>query len=88
MVTLRKMDSLFQELGYKLDRAGDCYGTSTNMTGPRAGTTFPEITTGLKEMDSGLSAFHFQARRDHNYRRMQELRMKVFAIVKGRIFTA
>jgi hypothetical protein len=52
------------------------------MTGPRAGESYPCVTTGVSETDTGLSAFHVHARRDANFDKLQEMRLsgKLFAV--------
>lgn len=81
-VTIREMGARFAALGYRLDRSLDCRSLSQWMTGPRAGTSHPVCSTGLKEADTGLSAFNVNARRDDNFRAMQELRSEVFAVTR------
>ena len=57
------------------------------MTGPRAGQTYPSLSTGIKEADTGRSAFHVDARRDTKFRTLQELRFEVglYTVLKGAI---
>lgn len=61
-------------LGYRLDRELDCLSTTTWMSGPREGKSYPVITTGITEIDTGLSFAHVKARRDDNFRALQKLR--------------
>jgi hypothetical protein len=69
----------FAALGYRIDRSMDCHSVSRYAMGPRAGQTYPACTTGIREADTGRSAFHFEARRDAAFTRMQALRQEVFA---------
>lgn len=85
ILTVRAMGERFKALGYKLERSMDCAGNSRYMTGEHAGRSYPCITTSVKEIDSGMSAFHYQARRDANFKAMQALRGEVCAIVRGRL---
>lgn len=82
-LTVAAMTAEFAALGYAVDRTMDCHCVARYMTGPRAGQTHPCTTTGLREADTGRSAFHFEARRDAAFERMQALRMEVFAITRN-----
>lgn len=75
----------FAALGYTLDRSMDCRGLARYMSGPHAGAAYMCCTTGLKETDSGLSAFNVDARRDDNFREMQNLRQQIYAVSRGAI---
>ena len=65
----------------------DCRGTSRYLTGEFAGLSYPVNTTGVKESDTGLSAFNVNARRDANFKELQRLRFEeeLYAVVRGRI---
>ncbi|HEX7854997.1 MAG TPA: hypothetical protein VF503_15010 [Sphingobium sp.] len=84
---LRDMKKALLAIGYSLDRSQDCRGTARWMTGDRAGKSYPCITTGTREADTGLSAFNCAVRRDQNFARLQEMRTSgnFFAISKGGI---
>lgn len=86
-VTLREIKRQLRDLGYALDRTLDCRSTAQIMTGPRAGKTYPTLSTGIKEADTGRSAFHGEARRDARFRAMQALRFEVglYAVLGGAI---
>ena len=86
-VTVAEMARRFEALGYRLNRSLDCFGRSRYMTGEHAGRSFPEITTGLTEIKTGRSAFHFESTRDDSFRAMMELRRNIFAVTRGAIFT-
>ncbi|GHE75994.1 hypothetical protein GCM10019059_39180 [Camelimonas fluminis] len=82
MLSPRAIDAEFRKLGYRLDRSLDCRSTSRYLY---SGRTYPCCTTGVREADTGLSAFNCDARRDANFRAMQELRGSVFAVSRGAI---
>lgn len=87
-VTVAQLAGEFLALGYRIDRTADCHCRARTMTGPRAGTSFACCTTGLREADTGRSAWHFEARRDAAFKRMQALRLEVFATLRnGAILT-
>lgn len=58
-VPLGEIKRQLRDLGYTLDRRRDCSSTVRIMTGPRAGKTYPGLSTGIKESGTGRSAFHF-----------------------------
>ena len=87
-LSVAAMDAEFRRLGYHLDRSLDCRGTAQYVSGPRAGESYPCVTTGLKEFDTGLSAFNVSARRDARFREVQALRQNVFAVSRGAILEA
>ncbi len=60
---------------------------ATWMTGPRAGISYPSVTTGIREADTGMSAFHVDARRDANFAKLQQMRLsgEYFAVSRGAI---
>lgn len=86
-VTLGDIKRQLSDLGYVLDRRLDCRSTARIMTGPRAGETYPCLSTGIKEADTGRSAFHIEARRDANFRTLQKLRFEVglYTVLGGAI---
>ena len=79
-VTLSEIKRQLRDLGYALDRTLDCRSTAQIMT-------YPTLSTGIKEADTGRSAFHFEARRDANFRTLQKLRFEVglYAVLNGAI---
>lgn len=81
-VTVKEMGLRFAALGYRLDRTMDCRSISRYLV---SGRTYPACSTGLNEAATGRSAFHFESRRDANYRAMQTLRQNVFAVSRGAI---
>lgn len=80
-VTVAQFCDEFAALGYRVDRGRDCVYVGRYMTGPRAGETYPACSTGMREADTGRSAFHFEARRDAAFARMQALRDEIFAVL-------
>lgn len=86
-VTVQAMETALKELGYRLDRSGDCQSNTRWMSGEMEGLTYPAINTSVVQIDSSLSFAHVSARRDENFKKLQELRsnQSLFAVVKGRI---
>ena len=84
-VTVNQMEATLNAIGYTLDRNKDCYSQDRYIAGDRAGESFPAINTGVKEFDTGLSAWNVDARRDNNFKALQELRESLFAVVRGKI---
>ena len=87
LVSLQEMAAEFEAIGYEFDDSMACNCIAKNMTGPGAGESFPCRTLSPREIDTKISAFNIDARRDDNFKRMQALRNEVFAISKGRIVT-
>jgi hypothetical protein len=85
LLSVAEFGARFKVLGYKVDRTMDCRAPARYLTGERAGRSYPNCNTGLKEADTGLSAFHYQARRDDRFDAMQRLRNEVFAVSRGAI---
>lgn len=81
-VTIAEMDRQFRALGYRLDRDRDCYSLARYIDSGRA---YPSISTGAKEIDSGLQYCNADARRDENFRAFQKLRGEIFAVTRGAI---
>lgn len=84
-LSVSAMGARYLALGYRLDRSRDCYSNSRYVSGPFAGQSYPAITTGAKESDTGRSFAHFESRRDENFKAMMDLRQTVFAVTRGRI---
>lgn len=86
-ITVKELEATLRSIGYRLDRDKDCGCNAQYMTGARAGQTYPCITTGVREVDTGLSAFHVDARRDENFVALQQMRMNQshFAVIRGSI---
>lgn len=83
---IQEIAQQLKNLGYKLDRSLDCASMATWKTGERAGASYPVLTTGVKEIDTGRSAFNVQSRRDDNFQKLQALRFaETYAVTRGRI---
>lgn len=85
LLSIAEFGRRFAALGYTVDRSMDCRAPAKYLTGPLAGESYLCCTTGINEADTGLSAFHYQARREDNFRKMQELRNSICAISRGAI---
>jgi len=85
--TLETIGAALRAIGYRLDRSMDCRHIARWMSGPRAGASYPCISTGIKEIDSGRSFAHFESRRDANFHTLQDMRSSgaVFAVTRGHI---
>ena len=83
-VTVAELDRRLGSLGYKRYRITLASGTARNMS---TGNAYPSTTYGLKEIDTGMSAFHFTARRDEKFKALKKLCSKTFAIRRGRMIT-
>ena len=84
-VTLATIEAALMELGYQLDRMLDCRGLARWMSGPRAGKSYPVLTTGITEVSTGLSFAHINAGRGEDFQRLQALRIagEIFAVIRG-----
>ena len=88
-ISFRAISKKLKSIGYKLDRPMDCKSIAMYLTGDFSGCSYPCCTTGIKEIDTGVSAFHFSARRDENFASLQKWRFSgdYFAVTKdGFIF--
>lgn len=75
-------------IGYKVEFDLKSSSTTRIIAGEGEGDTYPAYTLGyIREIDTGMCAFHYQARRDDNFRELQRLRREeeLFAVVRGRI---
>ena len=83
-LSVKQYAARFAELGYTLDRSMDCRSSARYL---ESGRSYPCCSTGLKETDTGISAWHYKdARRDDNFKAMQALRSKIFAVSRNAIF--
>ena len=78
-VTLAELTRLYADLGYWFDDAMACTCNVKYLTGDRAGESYPCKTLYPIEIDTGLSAWNVEARRDLNFNAMQSLRDTHFA---------
>jgi len=87
-VTIKEMKRAVNELGYTFDRYFDAKGICTNLTGKLAGVRFRGCSLSLRQMDNGISPFHYKdARRDKNFEKLQKFRGTLFAVRNGYIYT-
>jgi hypothetical protein len=86
-VPLPVMKDLFRQLGYTIGRE-QVDGMARMMTGPCAGISYAVRTLTVHEADTGMSAFHVDARRDAAFQRMQALRGEVYSLVGHRLIEA
>jgi hypothetical protein len=85
--TIRELSRRLSQLGYKLNRDGDCKGAPRWMTGDAAGSSYPGVSLDVVEADTGIGFANVNARRDSNFKELQRIRYtgELFAIVRGRI---
>ena len=83
-VTLATIEAALMELGYQLDRTLDCRSLARWMSGPRAGKSYPVLTTGITEVSTGLSFANINAGRGEDFQRLQALRFsEIFTVIRG-----
>ena len=84
-VTLATIEAALMELGYQLDRMLDCRSLARWMSGPRAGKSYPALTTGITEVSTGLSFANITAGRGEDFQRLQALRFsgEIFAVLRS-----
>lgn len=68
------------QLGYEIDPDSRCACIAKNMT---TGNTYPNVNWTPREIDTKRSAFHFESRRDANFKSLQELRFWTFVVQRG-----
>ncbi len=78
-VTLAVAATLLATMGYRIDRDRDAKCVARLMNGEREGQTFPCLTTGINEADTGRSFAHIDSRRDDNFRALQQFRSDFFS---------
>ena len=86
-MTVAQIEARLRPLGYRLDRNLDCRSTARILAGPAAGISYPCLTTGIRDIETGASAFHFRGRRDARFKELQAFRLseEAFAVVGGAI---
>jgi hypothetical protein len=86
-VTVAAIKCHLAAIGYRMDRGLDCRSDNRYMTGNYAGQSYPAVNAYVVEADTGLSFANVGARRDANFRRLQEIRFmgELFAVVRGRL---
>jgi hypothetical protein len=84
---VKDLNKTLKNLGYRLDRSEDCKGISRvyPFNPDEEEYSYLCCTTGIKEIDSGMSAFHYQAKRDANFKQLQAMRLsgEYFAVLKN-----
>lgn len=78
-----ELDDMIDRLGYRRDPASRCAGISTYLA---TGRTFQNVNFRVREKDTGMSAFHYLARRDQNFQQLQDLREMTFCVVNAAIW--
>jgi hypothetical protein len=84
-LSIAQLDSELARLGYRRDRSTRSACIARWMTGPRAGQSWPCVTFGVVEADTGLSAFNANARRDDRFEALQQLRRSAYCVSRGAI---
>ena len=72
-----------RNIGYRRDPNTRAACVATNVI---TGESHPNVNFGVKQIDTGMSAYHYQARRDENFKKLQALRMNTFCVVHGAIW--
>lgn len=73
--SVQALNEALHGMGYRLDRSMDCRSTAQHVSGPRAGATYPCMTTGIIELCTGLSFAHVDSTRADDHRALQALRL-------------
>lgn len=84
-LSVAQLDAELARLGYRRDRSTRCACIARWMSGPRAGKSWPCVTFGVVEADTGLSAFNVNARRDDQFKALQQLRQYAYSVSRGAI---
>lgn len=86
-ITVAQLSAELKNIGYKMDRTEDCRCNAVYQSGDHAGSSYPVITTGVIEVNTGMSFAHKDARRDDAFRPLQHMRFHQshYAIVRGAI---
>ena len=84
-VTLAQWSTEIKKFGYRFDRSMDCRCNAQYMTGPRAGETYPHLSLGVVESDTGISWANIAARQDARREQLKALREAYFAVVRGHV---
>ena len=82
-ISVAELDRRLLALGY--ERQKDM--TAIGPVRCSDGVVYTGINYGVREIDTKMHAFHVDARRDRNFRDLQEMRQSVFCVVNGRILT-
>ncbi|EIZ1086077.1 hypothetical protein MPI44_004625 [Klebsiella oxytoca] len=84
-VSIKKLTEMLKDIGYRFDRSMDTCSQAQIMTGDSAGDSFPTRVLYPVQIDDGVSAFHYEARRDANYQKLKEIRNSMFSVSRNRI---
>lgn len=84
-LSVAQLDAELAALGYRRNKAMRCACNARWMSGSRAGKSWPCVTFGVSEADTGLSAFNVDARRDDRFTALQELRRHAYCVSHGAI---
>lgn len=79
-LAMSDFEKLYAGIGYKFKRSNDCVSRARWMIGERAGESYPCRTLYPVQIDNGISAFNIDARRDDNFRKLQEYRNLYFSM--------
>lgn len=79
LVSLAELDEMIDQLGYARDKSMRCTCIAKNLA---TGNTYPNVSFGVREKDTKRSAFHFESRRDENFKKLQEIRFDTFSVVR------
>ncbi|ELY4881583.1 hypothetical protein ACLI07_23685 (plasmid) [Providencia huaxiensis] len=85
LTTVKELTRMVKEVGYRFDRDLDTRSTSRIMSGPGAGDSYPNCYLYVVQDDDGLSAYHYQARRDANYEKLKTIRNDFFAVTNNHV---
>jgi hypothetical protein len=85
-VKLSWIDSELRKLGYRIGK-DSCRSIARCVMGDFEGIAYPCDTRQIFEIDTGLTFANYKARRDANFKRLQEIRLngELFAVVRGYI---
>ncbi len=86
-VTMAHLRQTLDGLGYAIADGMHADSMAQWMSGEFAGETYPTRALYVIEKDTRRSAFHYESRRDANFKAFQAMRFEesLFAVVRGRI---
>lgn len=79
-VSMADLQARLAAIGYMLDRSNDCRSVGRIVSGKFAGQSYQCCTAYVRQADDGMSFAHYNARRDSNYRKLQEMRKNIFSV--------
>lgn len=85
-VTMDQLRRTLDGLGYAVAVDMHADSDARHMTGEAAGESYPVRVLYVVEKDTRRSAFHYESRRDANFRALQAVRFdgSLFAVVRNR----